>query len=96
MTQRIIYNQLDQDGNVTWPAELTPSPEAVEKYGIMAVAIKDVPAGRPFKIVDAADLPDAPIETWMVDDADLTDGVGGESSAFPETFEAPFSRGGRQ
>jgi hypothetical protein len=95
MTQKIIYNPLRPDGTVTWPAEINPTPEAIKKYGIMAIAIKDVPAGRPFKIVDAADLPDAPIETWTVDDADLTDGVGGESSAFPEIYEAQLSRRGR-
>jgi hypothetical protein len=48
----------------------------------MAIAIKDVPVGRPFKIVDAADLPDAPQETWVVADADLTDGIGGSSNEF--------------
>jgi len=77
MTQVIIYNQ----DNGT-PAVMTPSPMYVEKYGIMAIAIKDVPAGKPFKIVDAADLPDAPQEAWTVDDADLTDGIGGESNEF--------------
>ena len=77
MTQVIIYNQ---DNGI--PAVMTPTQEALDKYGIMAIAIKDVPAGRPFKIVDAADLPDAPQETWTVDDADLTDGIGGQSNEF--------------
>lgn len=36
----------------------------------------------PFKIMDASDLPDTPQETWVVDDADLTDGFGGESNEF--------------
>jgi hypothetical protein len=78
MTQVIIYNQ---DNGI--PAVLTPSQEALELYGIEAIAIKDVPAGKPYKIVDAADLPDAPQETWVVDDADLTGGFGGESNEFP-------------
>ena len=77
MTQVIIYNQ---DNGI--PAVMVPAQEALDKHGIMAIAIKDVPAGRPFKIVDAADLPDAPQEAWTVDDADLTDGVGGESNEF--------------
>ena len=77
MTQVIIYNQ----DNGT-PAVVVPTEEAIQQHGIMAIAVKDVPAGKPFKIVDAADLPDAPQETWVVDDADLTDGIGGQSNEF--------------
>ena len=77
MTQVIIYNQ---DNGI--PAVVSPAQEAMGKYGIMAIAIRDVPAGKPFKIVDAADLPDTPQETWTVDDADLTDGIGGQSNEF--------------
>jgi hypothetical protein len=78
MSQVIIYNQ---DNGI--PAVMVPTQEMLNLYGIMAVAIKDVPAGRPFKIVGAADLPDARQETWVVDNADLTDGFGGESNEFP-------------
>jgi hypothetical protein len=73
----IIYNQ---DNGI--PAVVIPTQEALDAHGIMAIATKDVPAGKPFKIVAAADLPDAPQETWVVDDADLTDGIGGESHEF--------------
>jgi len=79
MTQVIIYNQ---DNGI--PAVIMPTQEALDKYGIMAIAIKDVPAGKKFKIVDAADLPDTPQETWTVDESLLTDGVGGESNEFPQ------------
>ena len=77
MTQVIIYNQ---DNGI--PAVMMPTQEALDNYGIMAIAVKDVPAGKPFKIVDASELPDAPQEAWIVDDADLTDGIGGESNEF--------------
>ena len=77
MTQVIIYNQ--DNGTV---AVMVPTQEALDKYGIRAIAIKDVPAGKPFKIVNASDLPDAPQEAWIVDDADLTDGIGGQSNEF--------------
>jgi hypothetical protein len=77
MTQVIIYN-----GDNGIPAVVMPTQEALDAHGIMAIAIKDVPAGKPFKIVDAADLPTEPQETWAVDEADLTDGVGGVSSEF--------------
>lgn len=79
MNPVIIYNQ---DNGI--PAVIIPTPEALARYGIMAIAMKDVPAGKSFKIMDAADLPDAPQGAWEVDDADLTDGVGGEHSTFPE------------
>jgi hypothetical protein len=73
----IIYNQ---DNGV--PAVVVPTQEALDAHGITAIAIKDVPAGKPFAIVDAADLPDAPQETWVVNNADLKDGIGGESHEF--------------
>jgi hypothetical protein len=77
MTQVIIYN-----GDNGIPAVVIPTQEAIDAHGIMAIAIKDVPAGKPFKIVDASELPTEPQETWTVDEADLTDGIGGESNVF--------------
>jgi len=74
---RIIFNQ--DNGTV---AVIIPTPECLQTHTIQEIAIKDVPAGKPFKIVDAADLPDAPQEAWVVNEADLTDGVGGESYEF--------------
>jgi hypothetical protein len=56
-----------------------PAPEAVEAMGIEAIALKDVPTGKPFKIIDTADLPDRSARAlWQVDAALLTDGVGAE------------------
>ena len=75
--QVIIYIQ---DNGI--PAVMTPTPECLQTHTILEIAVKDVPAGKPFKIVDAADLPDAPQEAWVVDDADLTDGIGGDSNEF--------------
>ena len=78
MNQIIIYKQ---DNGI--PAVVMPTPECLETHTILEIAIKDVPAGKPFKIVDASDLPqDVPQEAWVVDEADLTDGVGGESNEF--------------
>jgi len=79
MSQRIIFQ--NDDGGVS---VIIPTPEALDAHGIMAIAIKDVPAGKPFKIVDAADIPSDRSErdAWTVDEADLTDGVGGGSSEF--------------
>ena len=76
---RIIYK--NNEGGVS---VIIPTPEALEQHSIQAIAIKDVPAGKPFKIIDAADIPSDRSErgAWTVDEADLTDGVGGESSEF--------------
>jgi len=80
MTQVIIYHQ---DTNI--PAVIMPTQEALDQYGIMAIAIKDVPAGKRFKIVNASDLPkDISQEAWVVSEDDLTDGVGGQSNEFPK------------
>lgn len=80
MSQVIIYNQ---DNGI--PAVVMPTQECLATHGIMAIAIKDVPAGKPFKIIDADQLPhNVPQEAWRIDDALLTDGVGGESSEFQE------------
>jgi hypothetical protein len=79
MTQVIIYNQ---DNGI--PAVVMPTQEALDQHGIMAIAIKDVPAGKKFKIIDADQLPqNVPQEAWRIDEALLTDGVGGVSSEFP-------------
>ena len=51
MAQVIIYRQ---DNGVA--AIVVPSQEALDAHGIMAIAIKDVPAGKSFKIVDASDI----------------------------------------
>ena len=78
MTQVIIYNQ---DNGI--PAVVMPTQEALASHTIMEIAIKDVPSGKPFKIINASDLPqDIPQEAWVVDDSELTDGVGGESNEF--------------
>lgn len=84
MTKRIIY-QTDEGG----VAVVIPTPEALDKYGIEAIALKDVPAGKPFKIIDGADVPTDRTfrNAWEVDPATLTDGVGAESNSFPEVTE---------
>lgn len=65
-----------------------PTPEALAIYGIEAIAKKDVPSGKPYKIIDAADMPDRSRRNqWDVDEADLTDGVGAEYNTFYEVAE---------
>jgi len=79
MNQRIIY-QTD-DGGV---AIIVPSPEALAQHSIDAIAKKDVPAGKPYKIVSINDVPSDRTfrSAWEVDPATLTDGVGAVSNEF--------------
>lgn len=80
MAQVIIYKQDNGRGAVIYPSE-----EALAVYGIDAIAKKDVPAGKPYKIIDAALLPvDYSVpNAWTVNAADLTDGVGAVENTFP-------------
>ena len=52
MNKRIIYP--NDDGGVS---VMTPMLEALETMTIEEIAIKDVPTGKPYKIVDASDIP---------------------------------------
>ena len=52
MNQRIIYP--NDDGGVSI---LIPTPEYLETHTIEELAAKDVPAGKPYQIVDASDIP---------------------------------------
>jgi hypothetical protein len=52
MTQRIIYP--NDDGGV---AIIIPAPEYLETHTIEELAAKDVPTGKPYQIVDVADIP---------------------------------------
>ena len=80
MTQVIIFKQ---DNGV--PAVISPTQEALAKYGIQAIAQKDVPHGKPYAIVDAASLPQGvPQEAWVIDDAALNHGVGAVTNTFSE------------
>ena len=80
MNQRIIYK--NDDGGVSI---IIPTPEVLQDYTIEEVALKDVPAGKPFKIVDANTIPTDRTfrNAWEVNESDLTDGVGAESNEFP-------------
>lgn len=71
MNKRIIYK--NTDGGM---AVIVPAPDC--GLTIEQIAAKDVPTGRPYKIVNVADLPTdrSDRDLWEVDEADLTDGAG--------------------
>ena len=73
MSQVIIYTQ---DSGIV--AVVHPTPEALALYGIDAIAKKDVPTGKPYKIADISIIPTDRIDrgAWVIADTELTDGVG--------------------
>ena len=81
MNQRIIYP--NDNGGVSI---LIPTEEYLTEHTIEEIAAKDVPHGKPYKIVDVADIPTDRTfrDAWEVDVATLTDGVGAESNEFPK------------
>jgi len=81
MEKVILYKQ---DNGVV--AIIRPTEEALAIYPIDIIAQKDVPAGKPYRIINASEIPAdrSQRNAWTVDVADLTDGVGAESNTFPE------------
>ena len=70
-TKRIIYKQDDGTVGILIPGKNVN--KTVEE-----IAQKDVPTGKPYKIVDASEISDDRTfrNAWTIDDAELTDGTG--------------------
>jgi len=70
MKQRIIYQNDEGGVAIIIPADCGLTVEEI--------AAKDVPKGKPYKIVDVADIPTDRQwrDGWTANEADLTDGVG--------------------
>lgn len=68
--KRIIFQNDDGGVSVIIPCDCGLT--------IEEIADKDVPTGKPYKIINASDLPEdrSLRQAWAVDEADLTDGVG--------------------
>ena len=78
MNSRIIYQ--NDDGGVI---VLIPTPEALQIFTIEQIALKDVPFGKPYKIVTVDDIPSDRTfrNAWEIDASNLTDGVGADYGA---------------
>ncbi len=81
MEKRIIYKT--PEGGIVI---LAPTYDCLKTRTVEEIALKDVPFGLPFKIVNFDEIPTDRTfrNAWTVDEADLTDGVGAESNQFPE------------
>jgi hypothetical protein len=71
MAEVVIYKQDSGVISVFYPS-------ADFAGSLAAIAPTVVPTGKPYKIIDSADLPADRTQRlgWTVDDAELTDGVG--------------------
>ncbi len=79
MNQVIIYAQDNRAVSI-----IRPTQEALDLYGINAIAQKDVPHNLPYKIVDASTIPtDRTFRNAWEADLSNPDGVGAESQEFP-------------
>lgn len=84
MNKRIIYQT--EDGGV---AIIIPAPNCLTERTIEEIATKDVPAGVPYKIINAEDLPtDRTFRNAWEAQIDTPDGVGAESNEFPPKEQA--------
>lgn len=63
------------DGSI---AIIHPTAEALEAMTMFELARKDVPSGRPFKIVQDHEVPTDRTfrDAWVMDESLMTDGVG--------------------
>lgn len=71
MSKFVLYKQ--DNGKF---AVVMPAPEALMVYGINEIAKKDVPSGKPYKIIEQSELPDTPQEDWEFDESNFNDGIG--------------------
>ncbi len=78
---KIIYKNKDNSISI-----ITPTQEALSLYSISEIAKKDIPHNLLYKIVEDDVIPtDREFRNaWTIDDAELTDGVGGELNTFEE------------
>lgn len=76
---KIIFKNIDNIVGI-----ITPSQETLDKYGIEAIAKKDVPSGLPYKIVSVDNIPEDRTfrDCWEWDTATVPDGVGAVSNIF--------------
>ena len=79
MEQVVIFS--DDNGGVSI---LMPSQECLKRHTIEEIAEKDVPSGKPFKIVSRDIIPSDRTfrKAWEVDESKLTDGVGSPHNVF--------------
>ena len=79
--KKIVFKNTDGSVGVIHPTQ-----EAIDSFGIEAIAKKDVPAGLPYKIVDESEIPSDRTfrNAYEWDDTVEPDGVGSVFYTFEE------------
>jgi len=83
---RIIYKNSDESISV-----LVPTPQCLEKHELKTIALKDVPEGLPFWLVEDEEVPaDRTFrQAWEIpEDYREPDGYGAQSQSFEEIEDA--------
>ena len=75
---KIIYRQDNGVVAIITPALHELNSDTGKNYTIDEIALKDVPTGYKYKIIDDSDVSSDRSfrNAWTVDESDLTDGVG--------------------
>ena len=75
---KIIYRQDNGVVAIITPALNELNSDTGKNYTIDEIALKDVPTGYKYKIIDDSDVSSDRSfrDAWTVDESDLTDGVG--------------------
>jgi len=73
MDKRIIYKK--NDGTISI---IIPTEEALQTMTVEEIALKDVPTGKAYKIVNVSEISSDRTfrDAWTIADNELTDGVG--------------------
>lgn len=74
MSQVVVYKRDDGTVSVIYPT----TAGLARLGGIHAIAARDVPAGKPYKVIDPVLLPATreDRDLWTIADSELIDGVG--------------------
>tara|TARA_R100001509_G_scaffold58800_1_gene32424 strand:+ start:435 stop:671 length:237 start_codon:yes stop_codon:yes gene_type:complete len=75
---KIIFKQDNGVVAILTPALNELNPDTGKNFTIDEIALKDVPTGYKYKIIDDSDVSSDRSfrNAWTVDESDLTDGVG--------------------
>tara|TARA_B100001778_G_C18131750_1_gene425304 strand:- start:302 stop:535 length:234 start_codon:yes stop_codon:yes gene_type:complete len=75
---KILYTGEDGIVSIMTPVLKDINPETGQVWTVEEIAKKDVPTGKKYKIVEDSDVStDRSFrDAWIVDESDLTDGVG--------------------
>ena len=75
---KVVYKETDGTVAIIHTVANSINPSTGQQWTVEELAKKDVPTGSKYKIIEDSDLPSNRNfrDAWVVDESDLTDGVG--------------------